>query len=206
MNRTTGARPVRPARDPLVDLLEEQAPVGEPGQRVVVGLVAELLLEPRQLGERLLELAVLEGDRGLVGERLEEPQVVVGERRALGQPVADQERADDARLAAERGDHRLAQAGPLGLERAPGVKKNACGSVRIRRAIGSSGDVRRPGTIARGSRPSIARRPEGVLADRPRGWRRTSARSARNIIRACSRRATIAESSSGECWRIRPDW
>ena len=66
----------RSAREPLVDPLEEQAPVGESGQRVVVGLVAELLLEPRQLRERLLELAVLERDAGLVGERLEEPQVV----------------------------------------------------------------------------------------------------------------------------------
>ena len=71
------ARPA--ARQPLVDLLGEQGPVGEAGQRVVMGLVAELLLEPRELGQRLLELAVLEGDRGLVGQRLEQPEVVVGE-------------------------------------------------------------------------------------------------------------------------------
>ena len=50
----------------FVDAGAEQGPVAEPRQRVVVGLVAELLLESRQLGERLLELAVLEGDRGLL--------------------------------------------------------------------------------------------------------------------------------------------
>ena len=87
----------------LLDLLGEQRPVGEPGQRVVVGLVAELLLEPGQLGQRLLELAVLEGDRGLVGERLEQPQVVVVEARALGQAVGDGHRADQPGLAAISG-------------------------------------------------------------------------------------------------------
>ena len=91
--------------DPLADRLEEQGPVRQPGQRVVVGLVAELLLEARQLGQRLLEVAVLERDRRLVGERLEQPQVVVAERRPLGQPVGDDHRADDVRLAAQRADH-----------------------------------------------------------------------------------------------------
>ena len=76
-NRTTGTRPGVGQLDRLVDLLGEQAAVGEAGQRVVVGLVAELLLEPRQLRERLLQLAVLERDGRLVGERLEQPQVVV---------------------------------------------------------------------------------------------------------------------------------
>ena len=62
---------------------------GEAGQRVVVGLEAELLLEPGQLGERLLQVAVLERDGRLVGERLEQPQVVVAERRPFGQAVRD---------------------------------------------------------------------------------------------------------------------
>ena len=44
------------------DLLGEQGPVRQVGQGIVVGLVAELLLEPGQLRQRLLELAVLEGD------------------------------------------------------------------------------------------------------------------------------------------------
>ena len=62
---------------------------GRSGQRVVIGLVAELLLEPGELGQRLLELAVLEGDRDLVGERLEQTQVVLAEAGPLGQPVDD---------------------------------------------------------------------------------------------------------------------
>ena len=97
-----------------LDLLGEHRPVREPRQRVVVGLVAELLLEPGQLGERLLELAVLERDRGLVGERLEQPQVVVVERGPLGEPVGDGHRADHPGLADERADHRLADRAPVG--------------------------------------------------------------------------------------------
>ena len=92
----------------VVDLLAEQGPVGEAGQRIVMGLMAELLLEARQLGERLLELPVLERDRRLVGERLEQAQVVVGEARALGQAVDDDHAADEPGLAAQRADHRLA--------------------------------------------------------------------------------------------------
>ena len=73
----------------------------------MIGLVAELLLEPRQLGQRLLELAVLEGDRRLVGQRLEQPQVVLGEGRPLGQPVRDGDRADELGLGEQRADHRV---------------------------------------------------------------------------------------------------
>ena len=68
---------------PQLDLVDEGGPVRQPGQRVVEGLVPELLLEPRQLVERLLELAVLEGDRGLVGDGLQQAQVVRLEARAL---------------------------------------------------------------------------------------------------------------------------
>ena len=91
-----------------IDLLGEHRPVRQPGQRVVVGLMAELLLEAGQLGERLLQLAVLEGDGRLVGERLEEPQVLAVERGAFGQAVGDGHRADQPGLADERADHRLA--------------------------------------------------------------------------------------------------
>ena len=43
----------------------------------MIRLEPELLLEPRELGQRLLEVAILEGHRGLVRERLEEAQIVV---------------------------------------------------------------------------------------------------------------------------------
>ena len=100
--RTTGSRSGVGSTSRSSTCSTKRLRLREAGQRVVVGLVAELLLEPRQLGQRLLELAVLERDRGLVGERLEQPQVVVAERRALGQPVGDLDRADHAGLAAER--------------------------------------------------------------------------------------------------------
>ena len=82
----------------------------------MIGLVAELLLQSRELRQRLLELAVLERDCGVVGKGLEQAQIVVAERGALGQAIADQEGSDDPGLAAEGGDHRLAQSGPVGFE------------------------------------------------------------------------------------------
>ena len=103
-----GRRPVDRGDPAPLDLLDEGGPVGQSGQRVVERLVAELLLEPRQLVERLLELAVLEGDRGLVGDRLEQAQVVGLEAVTLTESVDDRQGADDAALADERTDHRLA--------------------------------------------------------------------------------------------------
>jgi hypothetical protein len=104
--------------DGSVDLLGEQAAVGEPGQRVVVGLEPELLLESRELRERLLELAVLERDGGLVGERLEQPQVIVRERRPLGQAVGDDHRPDQPGLAQQWRRHRVPHGGvvPVGRQ------------------------------------------------------------------------------------------
>ena len=69
--------------------------------------MAELLLEPRELRERLLELAVLERDAGLVRERVEQPQVVVVEGRAFAHPVDHEDRADGAGLTDQRARHRL---------------------------------------------------------------------------------------------------
>ena len=115
-----------------------------------------------ELGQRLLELAVLEGDGGLVGEGLEEAQVVVLELRALGQPVGDRQRADRGRLAAERRDHRpLDQQGPAAgrlvgrrEERPPGRDRPL--------DVGLLGD-RSTGTIT-SLRPSCERsRPEDLV-------------------------------------------
>ena len=69
------------------DDLGEQRSVGQAGQRVVRGLVMELLLEPPELLERLLELAVLERDRGVVGERLEQLEVLGLERADVAERV-----------------------------------------------------------------------------------------------------------------------
>ena len=106
--RMTGRTPSRPRHaDPQRRRLGERDAVRQPGQGVVVGLVAELLLESRQLRQRLLELAVLECHGRLVGDRLQQEQVVASERRPLRQPIRHGQHADDPRLADERRDHRL---------------------------------------------------------------------------------------------------
>ena len=80
-NRTTGTIPLGSARlEPRGDDLGEQRAVRQAGQRVVRGLVVELLLELPELLERLFQLAVLERDRGVVGERLEQLEVLGLER------------------------------------------------------------------------------------------------------------------------------
>ena len=93
--------------------LGEERPIGEAGQGIVVGLVLELLLEPRQGAERLLQLAVLERDRRVAGERLEQLEVVGIERTEVAQAVRDEDRSDQARLADQRRVHRVAEAGPI---------------------------------------------------------------------------------------------
>ena len=72
------------------------------------GLVAELLLEERELVEGLLELSIFERDRRLVGDGFEQAQVVPLEVAALAKPVDDRQRSEHALLANEGADHRLA--------------------------------------------------------------------------------------------------
>ncbi len=68
----------------LFHALGQETAIGQPGKRVVIGLVAQLLLEPGQLGQRLLELAVLERDCRLVGQCLQQSQILGQEGRAFG--------------------------------------------------------------------------------------------------------------------------
>ena len=173
--------------DPLADRFEEQRPVRQPGQRVVVGLVAELLLEARQLGQRLLEVAVLEGNRRLVGEGLQQAEVIVAERCPLRQAVGDDHRADDLRLAAQRADH-------VPVQR-PSRSRVSCmnGPVDVGRRSWS-GILQGVGwwgwTSGSRSCHDLARRPS---ASADRGYRTTSATSARNIVRAWLSSATSVE-------------
>ena len=92
-NRTTRLRVLAVSASRSVTRSRKSLRLGRLVKRVVIGLVAQLLLEPRQLGQRLLQVAVLEGRCGLVGQRLEQAQVVVAEGRAFGQPVGDEEGA-----------------------------------------------------------------------------------------------------------------
>ena len=93
----------------LGHLIGEEHAVGEAGERVVVGLVAELLLQIGHLRERLLEPAVLEQDAGVAGEGLEQLAFGLGERADVAGAVADDQEPERALLAAERADDRVAQ-------------------------------------------------------------------------------------------------
>ncbi len=95
------------------DVFREERPVRQPGEGVVVGLVAQLLLERRELVERLLHLPVLEQDRRLTGVRLQQARILVRERRV---GVRDGDHCDRPRRAAEPGEQRGAEL-PLGEER-----------------------------------------------------------------------------------------
>ena len=94
------------------DHLGEERPVGQPGERVMGRLVMELLLQPAELLQRLLQPTVLQGDRGVIGEGLEELEVLRLERADVAQRVRDQHGPDQGRLAQERRHERLADRVP----------------------------------------------------------------------------------------------
>ena len=68
----------------------------------MVGLVLELLLQPRQRAQGLFELAVLERDGSVAGERLKQLEVVAVEGAQVAQPVGNHDGTDQPRLADER--------------------------------------------------------------------------------------------------------
>ena len=90
----------------LAHLLAEQRAVGEPGQRVVVGLVLELVLQVAQLGDGLLEAVELQRGARVGGQRLEQRAVAVGEAAREAEAVGEHDRADHAVLAAQHAEHR----------------------------------------------------------------------------------------------------
>ena len=93
-----------------LDGLNEEAAVGEAGERVVERLVAQPRLELGQLGQRPFEPAVLEGDAHVVGQRFEEAQILAVEPADFAQAVADQHGADGPRLAPQRRHHGVVDA------------------------------------------------------------------------------------------------
>ena len=174
----------------------------------MVGLVAELLLEPRQLRQRLLELAVLEGDGRLVGERLEEPQVVVGERRPLGQPVRDDHRADQPGLAEQRRGHRVADR--RGRRRSGEMWRNARRSCATRRwsAVGVGerrGDHHhRLAVVARRPSAGPRRRSRRGATGAPRRARRGTSRGRARAARPAPSRARASAGGSGSTGTAAP--
>ena len=90
------------------DALDEQRAVGEPGERVVVGLVVQALLEVAQLGHGLLEAVELQRGAGVGRERLEQREVVAVEAAVDPDAVGEHDRADDAVLAVQDRRHHVA--------------------------------------------------------------------------------------------------
>ena len=97
---------LRAPPEPVLDLLAEQRAVGEIGERVVVRLVGQLLLQLREPRDRALHAAVLEDDRRPRRQRPEETEVAHVECVRV-EVAAHHEAADHPRLAAEQRDHRL---------------------------------------------------------------------------------------------------
>ena len=91
----------------LLDRLDQVDPVRQTGETVVIRLVAELLLELRHLGERVLEPAVLEQDARVAGEGAEELDVGLGEGADVAEALAHDEQAERPGLAAQRGHDRV---------------------------------------------------------------------------------------------------
>ena len=99
-HRCTG----RAAREGRLNALEEERPVGKAREQIVVGLVAEALLQIVHLRQRTLEPPVLEHHARMADERLEQPPVIRVERLDVARAVADDEQSEGAALAPERGD------------------------------------------------------------------------------------------------------
>ena len=115
----TATSPCGAGLERLAHLLAEQRAVGEPGQRVVVGLVLELVLQVAQLGDGLLEAVVLQRGGGVGGERLEQRPVGVGEAAREAEAVGEHDRADHAVLAAQHAEHAVADPALVEVARRP---------------------------------------------------------------------------------------
>ncbi len=89
--------------------LREEHAVRQSGERVVEGLMPQLLLERRQLLEGLLQPTVLQHHGGVTAEGGEHRDVLGAERRRLAGAVTDDHEPDDVALRGEHADHRVPQ-------------------------------------------------------------------------------------------------
>ena len=125
--------------------------IRQPGERVVVGLVLELLFQLGHLCQRVLQPAVLEQDACVTGERLEQVDVLAAEGGDVADPVADDQQPERPVLAAEGADDRIVEVARG--EHAVQVVRLAppaeqCRPARRRRC---GAPARRPGPAARRS-------------------------------------------------------
>jgi hypothetical protein len=140
----------------------------------VEGLVLEAALQLAQLGDEVLEAVVLQRDARVVGQRAEEREVVAVEA-AHGAAVRDQEGADHARLARERGEH--------------GALHAAAGQGRVEERIGQRALEQPRGRVAVDER---------VQGDRPRSGRRApSARPSALLEPSCAAPPSAGRRAAG---------
>ena len=134
---STATSPASAASASLTWLMNSAA-VGEVGERVVEGLVVQLLLQLAQLEHRLLQPVVLERHAGVVGERLEQLQVVVAEGADHAEPVGEHDRADHAVLAGQHREHRVGHAAPVEVAAQPLRRERAREADARRRSASTS--------------------------------------------------------------------
>ena len=96
-------------RQGLRDAICEQHAVRKAGERVVVGLMAELFLQLGDLGEGVFEAPVLEQDAGMTRECPEQLSVGLRERADVSHSVADQKESEHALFSAKRADDRVVE-------------------------------------------------------------------------------------------------
>ena len=96
-------------RQGLRDAICEQHAVRKAGERVVVGLMAELFLKLGDLGEGVFEAPVLEQDAGMTRECPEQLSVGLRERADVSHSVADQQESEHALFSAKRADDRVVE-------------------------------------------------------------------------------------------------
>ena len=152
--------------------LHEHQPVRQPGERVVVGLMMELLLERAQLGHGLLEPVVLQRHAGVVGQHLEQSPVLLAVGALEAEAVREHDDADHPALAGQHRDHRVAD--PALLEVRPQLGRLVGRRQRDHRALGVD---------QRGERL-------GRVRGRPRPSSRVRFRDRRCCAAACRRRRT----------------
>ena len=107
------AERLRAGRELGAQALHEQQPVGQLGERVVVGLMVELLLQRVQLRDGLLEPVVLQCHAGVVGEHFEQAAILDAVAAFEPEPVREHDDADQAALARQHGDHGVPDPAPL---------------------------------------------------------------------------------------------
>ncbi len=140
---------IAPRRGRRSTRLEEGRAVRELGQGVVVGEVMELLLQLRDVGERLLEATVLEQHARMAGERPHERLLVPRERGDVARAVAGDHQPEDPAVVGEGGDDHVGET-PCGHER--GQRRR--GRPRAPREPTRRASRAPPGSLARPHRPA----------------------------------------------------